>query len=285
MRVIRSVGSMQSISRDLKKKGKTIAFVPTMGYLHEGHLRLVDVAKNCGDVVVVSIFVNPIQFGPTEDFKKYPRDIKGDLTKLRKRGTDIVFLPVSRDVYPDGFQTFVDVVEISKPLCGKYREGHFRGVATIVAKLFNIVMPDIAVFGKKDYQQYILVKRMVCDLNFPIKIIGVETVREEDGLAMSSRNSYLSAKERKLSSHFAESLYLASRLYKKGRFSNPNQIIRFVRDYLRDFSGIKVQYVDIRSADNLNPVGDFSKDMVLAAAVFIGKTRLIDNRILRARCQ
>ncbi len=285
MQIIKSVSSMQKTALSLKKKGRSISFVPTMGYLHEGHLRLVDIAREYGDIVVVSIFVNPTQFGPKEDLSRYPRDIKGDLSKLRKRGTDIVFMPDSDSIYPSEYQTYIEVTEISKPLCGRFRPGHFRGVATVVAKLFNIVMPDTAVFGKKDYQQYLLIRKMTEDLNMPVRIIGAETVREEDGLAMSSRNSYLSKEERGISARFADSLYIASGLYRKGKFSSPSMITRFVRDYLKKFRGIRVQYVDILNASNLKPVSDFSQDMVLAAAVFVGKTRLIDNRLLKARCQ
>lgn len=285
MKIIKEINEMQKIALSLKCESKTISFVPTMGFLHEGHLKLVDVARRYGDVVIVSIFVNPIQFGPKEDLLQYPRDIEGDIIKLKRHKVDILFLPETSDVYPSGYQTYIDVVNLSKPLCGKFRPGHFRGVATIVAKLFNIVMPDVAIFGKKDYQQYILIKQMVKDLNFPIKIIGVETVREEDGLAMSSRNFYLSKEERAISKHFAESLYLASRLYKNNKFSHPTQIVRFVKNYIRKFKHIKIQYVELLNATNLQPVCDFSNDMVLAAAVFIGKTRLIDNRLLKARCQ
>ncbi len=285
MKIIRSLSRMQSYSLALKRKGIVISFVPTMGYLHEGHLRLVDIAKKYGDIVIVSIFVNPTQFGPKEDLSRYPVDIKGDLRKLRGRGTDVVFIPDVKDIYPDGFETYIEVQRLSQPLCGKYRPGHFKGVATVVAKLFNIVIPDIAVFGKKDYQQYMLIQKMVRDLNFNIRIIGAETVREYDNLAMSSRNSYLSPEERSVSSHFAESFYLASRLYKAGRFERPAQIVKFVKDFLKRFRDIKVQYIEILNASDLTPIEDFSTDMVLAAAVFIGKTRLIDNRILKARCQ
>jgi len=285
MKIIKSISDMQEMSNRLKRAGKRISFVPTMGFLHEGHLRLVDVAKRYGDVVIVSIFVNPTQFGPKEDLSRYPRDVRGDCSKLSKRGADIVFLPFSKDIYAEDFQTFVEVNELQKPLCGKYRPNHFRGVATIVAKLFNIVMPDYAIFGKKDYQQFILIKQMVKDLNFPVKIIGVETVRERDRLAMSSRNTYLSVEERETARHFAESLYLASKMYRDGQFRNPSGIIKYVKGYLSQFKEIRVQYVEILDARNLTEVKDFTQDMVLASAVFVGKTRLIDNRILKKKCR
>jgi len=285
MKIIKSISDMQEMSNRLKRAGKRISFVPTMGFLHEGHLRLVDVAKRYGDVVIVSIFVNPTQFGPKEDLSRYPRDVRGDCSKLSKRGADIVFLPFSKDIYAEDFQTFVEVNELQKPLCGKYRPNHFRGVATIVAKLFNIVMPDYAIFGKKDYQQFILIKQMVKDLNFPVKIIGVETVRERDRLAMSSRNTYLSVEDRETARHFAESLYLASKMYRDGQFRNPSGIIKYVKGYLSQFKEIRVQYVEILDARNLTEVKDFTQDMVLASAVFVGKTRLIDNRILKKKCR
>lgn len=285
MKIIKKVSQMQRISYDLHMKGKKIAFVPTMGFLHDGHLRLVDVAARYGDVVVVSIFVNPIQFGRGEDFSRYPRDTSGDIKKLLAHKTDIVFIPASEEMYPDGFETYVEVTEMGRPLCGRFRPGHFKGVATVVAKLFNIVRPHYAIFGKKDYQQLLVIKRMVEDLNFGIRIIGVDTVREGDLLAMSSRNSYLSARERKISSHFAEGLYLGERLYKSGKFKRPVEIVDFVKDYLKRFKDIKVQYVEILNASNLREVKDFSNDMVLAAAIFVGKTRLIDNRVLKRRCR
>lgn len=285
MKIIKKISQMQRISYDLHIKGKKIAFVPTMGFLHDGHLRLVDVAAKYGDVVVVSIFVNPIQFGREEDFSRYPRDTSGDIKKLMAHKTDIVFMPGSEEMYPEGFETYVEVTEISRPLCGRFRPGHFRGVATIVAKLLNIVRPHYAIFGRKDYQQLLVIKRMVDDLNFSTRIVGVDTVREGDLLAMSSRNSYLSPRERKISSHFAESLYLAERLYKSGKFKKPGEIVDFVKDYLKCFKDINMQYVEILNASNLNEVKDFSSDMVLAAAVFVGKTRLIDNRVLKCRCR
>jgi len=285
MRIIKSINEMQRMSLKMKREGKSIGFVPTMGFLHEGHLRLVDYAKRYADVVVVSIFVNPTQFGPKEDLNRYPRDIEGDCKKLKSRGADIVFIPHTNDVYPEDFQTYVEVFELEKPLCGRFRPGHFRGVATIVAKLFNIVMPDYAIFGKKDYQQFLLIKQMVRDLNFPVKIIGVETVREEDMLAMSSRNSYLSKEEREVARHFAESLYLAQRVYNEGGFKRPVDVVRYVERYLSKFKGIKVQYVELLDALRLKEVRDFSQDMVLASAVFVGSTRLIDNRVLHKRCR
>ncbi len=284
MKIIKKVSDIKRISASLHKEGKRIAFVPTMGYLHDGHLTLVDVARKYGDIVVVSIFVNPTQFGHNEDLSRYPRDTKGDLKKLRLHKADIVFMPENDEVYPADFETYVEVVQMSKPLCGKFRPGHFRGVATIVAKLFNMIKPHYAIFGKKDYQQLLVIKRMVRDLNFDIRIIGVDTIREDDLLAMSSRNSYLSRGERGVATHFAESLYLAERMYRSGKFNKPSDIVKFVKNYLKKYRDIKVQYVELLDAENLTERKDFKRDTVLASAVFIGKTRLIDNRILKKRC-
>jgi len=192
MQVVRQIKEMQKMSDRLKQEGKRIGFVPTMGYLHEGHLSLVRKAKELCDSIVVSIFVNPTQFGPGEDFERYPRDEEGDKTKLNAAGVDILFIPGAKDLYPSGYQTYMEVAEVSKGLCGDFRPGHFKGVATVVAKLFNIVAPHVAVFGEKDYPQLLVVKRMVEDLNFDIDIIPGVPAREEDGVAMSSRNAYLS---------------------------------------------------------------------------------------------
>ncbi len=192
MEVIRKVREMQRISNTLREGGRRIGFVPTMGYLHEGHLSLVRKAKALSDTVVVSIFVNPIQFVPGEDFERYPRDEEGDRAKLEAEGVDFLFIPVAEEMYPHRYQTYIEVTELSKGLCGDFRPGHFKGVATVVAKLFNIVKPHIAVFGEKDYQQLLVIKKMVEDLNYDIEIIPGPLIREGDGIAMSSRNAYLS---------------------------------------------------------------------------------------------
>ncbi|MGH7850585.1 MAG: pantoate--beta-alanine ligase, partial [Thermodesulfobacteriota bacterium] len=193
---IGGVREMQEFSNGLRKEGKTIAFVPTMGALHDGHLSLMREGKRHGDVLVASVFVNPAQFGRGEDFQSYTRDTDGDLKKMESAGVDIAFFPRADEIYPPGYETYVEVTELGKPLCGRFRPGHFRGVATVVLKLFNIVKPDTALFGQKDYQQLQIIKKMVSDLNLEIEIIGMPIVREESGLAMSSRNSYLSPEER-----------------------------------------------------------------------------------------
>jgi len=215
MQVIRKTKEMQKISDRLREEKKRIGFVPTMGYLHDGHISLVRKAKELCDSVVVSIFVNPTQFGPGEDYERYPRDEERDRALLDAAGVDFFFIPEVSEMYPSGYQTFVEVAEVSKGLCGDFRPGHFRGVATVVAKLFNIVKPHVAVFGEKDYQQLLVIKRMVEDLDFDIEIIPGTLVREEDGMAMSSRNAYLSAPERKRATILHQSL-------KKGiHFLNP----------------------------------------------------------------
>ena len=198
MREIKKLKEMQAFSLKAKQRGKTICLVPTMGYLHEGHLSLVEAAKKKGDITVVSVFVNPLQFGPSEDIARYPRDLARDKKLLKNFEVDVLFLPAASQLYPDDFKAFVEVEGLSKKLCGRTRPTHFRGVTTIVAKLFNLVMPDFAFFGEKDYQQQIIIKKMVRDLNFPVQVISLPTIREFDGLAMSSRNQSLTPKERRL---------------------------------------------------------------------------------------
>lgn len=274
MKIIRTARAMQRISLALKKK-KTIGFVPTMGFLHDGHLKLVDVAKRKADVVVVSIFVNPAQFGPNEDLSRYPRDEKGDLAKLRARGVDYVYFPTVEQMYPEGYQTYVNVENITQALCGLSRPGHFRGVTTVVCKLFNLVQPDIAVFGKKDYQQYRVIQTMVTDLNMPIKILGVETERERDGLAMSSRNKYLDSEQRQTA------LCLIRGLRKiRDEASKKSLPATKVRDlFVAQLpQNVRLDYVDCRDALTLESLDQTrSKRTLVAVAVFVGKTRLIDN--------
>ena len=216
MQVIERIKEMQEVSSKLRQEGKSIGFVPTMGALHEGHLSLVRMARKDNDIVVVSVFVNPTQFGPNEDFEKYPRDFEGDRKKLEKENVDIVFYPHADEMYPPNYKTYVEVEDITTRLCGAFRPGHFRGVTTVVTKLFNIVKPTRAYFGKKDYQQFKVIKRMVEDLNMDIEIIPGEIVREPDGLAMSSRNQYLSPEERKDALALYNSLQLAKELIQKG---------------------------------------------------------------------
>ena len=259
----------------LKKKGKTIGFVPTMGYLHGGHLSLIKRAKKDCDVVVVSIFVNPLQFGPKEDLKKYPRDLRRDVNLCRKYA-DIIFSPSAKSLYPDSFLTYVEVPRLSNVLCGASRPGHFRGVVTVVNKLFNIVMPDIAYFGQKDAQQAVIIKKMVSDLNIPVRIKIMPIVREKDGLAMSSRNKYLSTQERKDAVVLYKSLIFARNLVKKGTVDSKS-IISKVKEIIQKVKTAKIDYVSIVDPAKLSLLKRINNKALVLIAVFIGKTRLIDN--------
>lgn len=279
MKIFRKIEEIRKEIKSLKKEGKTIGFVPTMGYLHDGHLSLVKRSKEENDITVVSIFVNPIQFGPGEDFDRYPRDEEGDFKKLIEAGVDYAFVPSVEEMYPEKQLTYVEVKEISEPMCGRFRPGHFTGVATVVAKLFNIVLPDRAYFGKKDYQQLKVIQKMVKDLNFPVEIVACETVREADGLAMSSRNAYLSDEERKKASKIYEALNRAKELYQSG-VRDVDFLIDETKKQLDRIEGFKVQYVELRDAETLEELKVVDRPAVLAVAVFVGKARLIDNIIL-----
>ncbi|HBL24565.1 MAG TPA: pantoate--beta-alanine ligase [Deltaproteobacteria bacterium] len=278
MKIIRTVPEMQRTSDELRKD-KRIAFVPTMGYLHEGHLALVRKARELADVVIVSIFVNPIQFGPKEDLSRYPRDFDRDADLLGKEKTDIIFYPDDGEMYTEGFTTYVEVRKLEDHLCGKSRIGHFTGVATVVAKLFNIVKPHYAIFGQKDYQQLMVIERMVKDLNMDVEIVPYPTVREADGMAMSSRNSYLSETERKKARLISASLRRAQELIKEGE-RKTETIRKAVDDILHQEEGIEVEYIDICDTGTLEDVPVVAGRAVLAIACRIGKTRLIDNTIL-----
>ncbi len=271
---------MKEISENWKRKGKKIAFVPTMGFLHEGHLSLVRLGKKLGDKLVVSIFVNPIQFGPAEDFREYPRDIKRDAALLEKEGVDVLFCPEAEEMYPPGFQTYVEVKELSKGLCGAYRPGHFKGVATVVLKLFNVVKPHLAIFGEKDYQQLQVIKRMVRDLNLDVEIIGHPTVREEDGLAMSSRNVYLSEKERDSALSLFKALNLAQSFVKEGE-REVGVLKKKLKEFIESHPFAKVQYIEFVDPIELTPVERIEKETLCALAVFVGKARLIDNMLIK----
>ncbi len=278
MRTITTVKEMQAVSNELRKD-KKIGFVPTMGYLHEGHLALVKKARELGDIIVVSIFINPTQFGPNEDLAKYPRDFDRDANLLEQEKTDIIFFPDSKEMYPKAYSTYVQVRDLQNHLCGKSRAGHFVGVATVVMKLFNIVKPHFAVFGQKDYQQLKVIERMVNDLNMDIEIIGHPTVREQDGLAMSSRNTYLSPDERSRALLISASLTEAERLFRNG-----TQGCRFNSTGGRTCSKIKrrvdIEYVSIADPDTLEDVKQIQDKALVAIACHVGKTRLIDNKVL-----
>jgi len=278
MIVAKSIAKVRKIINKAKKENKTIGFVPTMGALHKGHLSLVKKAKKECNFVVVSIFVNPIQFGPKEDYKKYPRTFKED-KKLLLGYADLLFFPYVETMYKKDNSTFVEETILSKFLCGASRPGHFKGVCTVVAKLFNIVEPDIAYFGQKDYQQALIIKRMVRDLNFPVKIKVLPIVREKDGLAMSSRNTYLNEKERKEAVCLYKALNLAKNIIKEGE-RDSKVVIERMKNLILSHSSAKIDYIKITDPYILEDVEKIEKKVLVALAVFIGTTRLIDNILI-----
>lgn len=276
LQLIKSPKRMQKICGKLKERGKTIGLVPTMGYLHEGHPSLVRIARKRCDVLVVTIFVNPTQFGPKEDFQSYPRDFKRDRLLLEEEGCDLIFAPRMEDMYPEGYLTYVTVEKITGKLEGRTRPTHFRGVTTIVAKLFNIVQPDIAVFGQKDAQQAVVLKKMVEDLNYGIKMIIAPTVREKDGLALSSRNKYLSEEERRQATALYESLREAKRLIGRGERS-ASRIISRMRSLIEKQPSAELDYIAVTKARTLEPLNRLRGEVLISLAVRFGKARLIDN--------
>lgn len=277
--IITSVREMKERVAAARAEGATISFVPTMGFLHEGHASLMREGRRRGDLLVLSIFVNPTQFGVGEDFESYPRDLGRDRRIARDCGVDIIFAPPAREMYPAGFQTWVNVETVSLPLCGASRPGHFRGVTTVVAKLFNIVKPSFAFFGEKDYQQLTVIRRMVADLNMEVEIVGMPTVREPDGLAMSSRNSYLSSAERQSALCLSRALDSASTLYRSGVVSVA-ALREEVLGILEREPDARVDYVEFRDGESLEEREVADDQTLLAVAVRIGTTRLIDNVIV-----
>jgi pantoate--beta-alanine ligase len=276
---MKSVVTLSELREERKKIPAPVGLVPTMGYLHEGHLSLVrQAAEQCASVVV-SIFVNPTQFGPQEDLAAYPRDVSRDLEMLKAGGADLVWIPTPEVMYPAGFQTWVTVDEVTKPLEGRIRPHHFRGVATIVTKLFNSVQPDKAFFGQKDAQQALVVQRMAQDLNFPIEVVVCPTVREADGLAMSSRNVYLNPEERRAAVSLYKSLQAARAAYENGE-RNAGRLRQAALDTLAQEPLAHPQYVSCAEADNLQELDQVEGPALLSMAVYIGKTRLIDNIVL-----
>ncbi len=278
MQIVRSPKKMQKICRELKRKGRIIGFVPTMGYLHKGHLSLVRIARKRSDILVLSVFVNPTQFGPKEDFNRYPRDFKRDRFLLESRlgRGDFLFAPQMKDMYPEGYLTYVNVDKTTHKLEGAIRPGHFQGVTTVVAKLFNIVQPDIAVFGQKDAQQAVVLKKMVDDLNYGIKMIIAPTVRERDGLALSSRNKYLSREERKQAKVLYQALRVAKEMIKKGE-RKVSKIASGMRTVINKQPLADVDYIAITDANSLELLNKLKGEILISLAVRFGKTRLIDN--------
>ena len=270
----RTVSDLRARLAKWRKAGESVALVPTMGALHEGHLSLVELAKNKADHVVVSIFVNPIQFGPREDFNLYPRDEAGDLVKLAKAGAGLVFAPEVTEMYPQGFSTHVRVGDLTEDLCGAARPNHFDGVATVVVKLLLQCAPDLAVFGEKDYQQLLVIKRLVRDLNVPVEIVPGPIVREKDGLALSSRNAYLSPSERKTAPLLYQTISAVAADLAQGRGCDDAVV---AARFKLDAAGFRVDYVAVRDPDTLKPLSGPVKRARVLAAAYLGKTRLIDN--------
>ena len=276
MRIVESIKDVRATVKEWKAKGLKVGFVPTMGYLHEGHESLIRKASEENDRVVVSIFVNPIQFGPKEDLSTYPRDLDRDSKVCKSAGADIIFHPENEEMYFKDFSTFVDMNGLTDGLCGKSRPTHFRGVCTVVTKLFNIVAPDRAYFGEKDAQQLAVIKRMVRDLNIDIEIIGCPIVREKDGLAKSSRNTYLSVEERNAATILNKSLTVAKEKIKAGE-RNSAAIIKLIEETINSEKLAKIDYIEVVDSLSMEKVERIEKAVLVAIAVFIGKTRLIDN--------
>lgn len=282
MKTVRSIKQMQAVTKQLKGRAKTIGLVPTMGALHKGHLSLIRRARRENDFTVVSIFVNPAQFSPAEDFRKYPRNLKRDALFSKQEGVDLLFYPAAEEMYPADYRTYVTVEGLSGRLCGRSRPGHFRGVATVVTKLFNIVMPDTAYFGQKDAQQALIIKRLARDLNLPVRIKVLPTIRDKDGLALSSRNLYLNREERNQALVLPKALNLAGLLIKGGA-KDAKRIIGRMRRLIRKKKRVKIDYIAIVDSAELKPVKRIKGNCLIAVAARIGKTRLIDNIIISSR--
>lgn len=276
MRMVHTIKETREQIREWKSKGYSIGFVPTMGYLHEGHVSLIERAKKDNDRVVISIFVNPIQFGPNEDLASYPRNIERDFKICEAAGGDLIFNPSAEEMYFDDFATFVDVSNLTEGLCGEKRPGHFKGVCTVVSKLFNIVMPHRAYFGEKDAQQLAVIKRMVRDLNMELEIVPCPIIREEDGLAKSSRNTYLSSEEREAALVLSRALNLAKESLSQGQ-RNGEKIKALIIEEISKEPLARIDYIEVVDSLSLQRVSVIEKDILVAIAVFIGKTRLIDN--------
>ncbi|MGO9059151.1 MAG: pantoate--beta-alanine ligase [Candidatus Binataceae bacterium] len=279
MKTIESPAEMQRFAETARLRGEKIALVPTMGYLHEGHLSLMREGRRRGSVLVSSLFVNPTQFGPHEDLQSYPRDVARDCGLMESIPVDVLFAPQAASMYPRGAQTWVEVTELTQGLCGKFRPGHFRGVTTVVAKLFNIVKPHLALFGAKDYQQLCAVRQMVRDLNFDVEIVPMPTVREPDGLALSSRNSYLAPAERAMALSLSRALEAARQARNRGE-KDAQALVRAARAELARESEVAVEYVECRDASTLEEITRLSAPAVIAIAARVGRTRLIDNVVL-----
>ena len=279
MRVIENVTEMQRLADTWRAQGERLALVPTMGFLHEGHLALLRKARELATKTVISIFVNPAQFAPNEDFGSYPRDLQRDIDLSTAEGAEVAFVPGTDEMYPEGFQTYVNVAEVTRNLCGRSRPIFFRGIATVVSKLFHAVKPHIAVFGEKDFQQIVTIRRMVKDMNMDISIVGHPIVREKDGLAMSSRNAYLRVEERPIALRLSRSLREAQKLVDSGE-RDARAILKAVNDCLTKDGGATVDYAKLCNPETIEDVERIGGPTLLALAVWVGKTRLIDNCVL-----
>ncbi len=280
MKTIKTIEEMKEFSSRARGAGKTITFVPTMGFFHEGHLSLMREGRRRGDLLIVSLFVNPTQFGPHEDFKNYPRDFERDSKMAGGVGTDALFAPEASEMYPPDHQTIVRVEKVTQNLCGRARPTHFQGVTTVVLMLFEIVMPHVAIFGEKDYQQLVTVQQMVRDLHLSVEVMGMPTVREADGLAMSSRNTYLLPEERKAALSLYRSLQKAKELLQKGE-RKADRILQEMKGILQSEPLVRIDYAQICDARTLQDVDRVEGDVVVALAAYLGKTRLIDNFVFR----
>jgi pantoate--beta-alanine ligase len=283
MRIVRTIAELRVVLKSVRDQNHTIGFVPTMGYLHEGHAALMRQSTARCHTTVVSVFLNPTQFGPTEDLAKYPRDLERDQNLCLRLGVNVLFLPDPSEIYPTAFSTFVDPGQLGHVLCGKFRPGHFRGVATIVAKLFNLVQPDLAFFGQKDFQQVAIIRRVVKDLNLPVDIIMIPTVREADGLALSSRNVFLSPAQRKHALSISRGLFAAEAAFRDGE-RRVKALLELAKAQLGPLD--EIQYLDLVDAQHLDRLkGTVERPAVLAIAAFVGGTRLIDNVLLSTDSQ
>jgi len=278
VQIVKLPDEMQRLADGARARGERIALVPTMGYLHEGHLALMREGRRRAGVLVASVFVNPTQFGANEDLARYPRDFDRDCELMRRVPVDVVFAPEAPAIYPERFQTWIEVTEVTRGLCGQSRPIHFRGVTTVVAKLFNIVKPQVALFGEKDFQQLRAIQRMVADLNFDIEIVPVPIVREPDGLAMSSRNAYLTAAEREQALGLSRALKAVRERFEAGR-TTPSELIRIAAETLSAMPLLSIEYVEVVDAETLTPATSLDRPVLVALAVRVGKVRLIDNTV------
>lgn len=278
MKIVHTVKEVRETINNWKKEGKTIGLVPTMGYLHEGHQSLIKASVAGNDKTVVSVFVNPTQFGPNEDYASYPRDLKKDAALCEATGADLIFNPEPEEMYPDGFCSYVNITGLSDSLCGKSRPIHFKGVCTVVSKLFNIVTPDRAYFGEKDAQQLAIIRRMVKDLNFPLEIVGCPIIREKDGLAKSSRNTYLNTEERKAALILSKSIFAGKEMVENGE-TDANAVVARMKEIINSEPLAVIDYVEMVNMDTMKNIDTIEGSVLCAIAVKIGKTRLIDNFI------